>query len=92
MDILMRRSKMVSWFRKYRYVAIVLLLGILLMLIPTGTKKNDEPIPLDQGSEETHLEITPEELECLLSQIKGTGNVKVLLSCSGGERTGVCFF
>jgi stage III sporulation protein AG len=87
MDISMSRSKIVSWFRKYRYVAIVLLVGILLMLIPTGAKKNDESISVDQGSEEPHLEITPEELECLLSQIKGAGNVKVLLSCSGGERT-----
>lgn len=87
MDIAMSRSKMISWFRKYRYVAIVLLVGILLMLIPTGTRKNEEPIPPDQGSENSHLEITPEKLECLLSYIIGTGNVKVLLSCSGGERT-----
>lgn len=86
MDISMIRSKTISWFRKYRYVAIVLLLGIILMLIPTGTKKHDESIPQEIGLEDTHLAITAEELECLLTQIKGAGNVKVLLTCSGGER------
>lgn len=86
MDIAIIRSKMMQWIKKYRFVAIILFFGIILMVIPTGTKNNNEPSPQSIEQEDTHLEITAEQLECLLTQIEGVGAVKVLLTCSGGER------
>ena len=72
--------------RKYKYVWIVLLIGILLMLIPG---------PVDREAE-TQIQITEKvqtqedmeiRLESLLSEVAGAGQVRVLLSVSQGEQT-----
>ena len=72
--------------RKYKYVWIVLLFGILLMLIPG---------PVDREAE-TQIQITEKvqtqedmeiRLESLLSEVAGAGQVRVLLSVSQGEQT-----
>ena len=39
MDITVMRNKAAGWIRKYRFVLIVLLVGVLLMLIPTDYGK-----------------------------------------------------
>ena len=87
MDFSVIRNKASIWIKKYRYVAILVLSGIILMLIPTGEKKKDATVIPQIEQEQTNLEITAEQLEALLSQIEGAGDVKVLLTRSGGERT-----
>jgi len=87
MDITMIRSKLASWGKKYRYVAIILAVGVVLMLLPTGRKSDDDVTPMEAVQEKLQLEITAEQLEGVLSQIKGAGNVEVLLTCAAGERT-----
>lgn len=69
---------------KYRYAALILLIGLALMLIP-GTPDNREPSPTEPSKETT---ISGEaELEAILSNIRGAGRVEVLLSYAAGERT-----
>lgn len=87
MDITVMRNKAAGWIRKYRFVLIVLLVGVLLMLIPTDYARNQEVLPTEPDQPKQQLEITASQLETLLSQIKGAGRVEVLLTLSAGEKT-----
>ena len=75
-----RANKLTAIFAKYRYPAIILLVGILLMLLPgnKGAKMKEpivEPVP----------ETMEERLEQILSTIEGAGEVHVLLTVAQGE-------
>lgn len=69
---------------KYRYAALILLIGLALMLIP-GAPNNREPSPTEPPKE-TSVSVEA-ELEAILSNIRGAGRVEVLLSYAAGERT-----
>ena len=56
---------------KYKFPLLVLLIGLALLLIP-GAEKQNAPAPGAQ-----------EELAALLSQVKGVGEARVLISDSG---------
>lgn len=68
--------------KKYRFVILVILAGLLLMAIPE--KKKNEDIPAETI---TPVLSTEEELEEILSHIYGAGEVKVLLTVAAGEET-----
>ena len=87
MDITVIRNKVASWVKKYKYVVIVLGLGIVLMMLPTGTEKNEDTPIVEPEQKSTRLEITEGQLEALLSKIEGAGKVDVLLTYASGERT-----
>ena len=87
MDVTLIRNKFFAWVKKYRYVVLVLAAGMLLMLLPTGSKDSEELPLVETPPEKTQLEITAAQLEGVLSQIKGAGKVEVLLTCAAGERT-----
>ena len=75
------KSTAAEYVRKYRYVALLLLAGLLLMALP----EKQEPLPAPeqpQGSAGTCLE---EQLEEILSRVKGAGKVEVLLTQRCGE-------
>lgn len=75
--------KLTDLLTKYRYAVLVLVIGLSLMLIPTG-KGTEEPAPTESA---VSAEPTAEErLEQILSAIKGAGRVEVLLSYAEGER------
>ena len=69
--------------RKYRYVLIVILAGLVLMLLPENVQEKP-PEHLPEVSTESSLE---EDLEMILSKIQGVGKVQVLLTESQGTRT-----
>lgn len=84
MDWMTLRGKAVLWLKEYRYVLLVLVLGIVFMLLPQGgaEKKEDaEPLEQETISEET----LQEQLEAILSQVQGAGKVRVLLSEAEGK-------
>jgi stage III sporulation protein AG len=87
MDIAVIRNKLAAWIRKYRYIAIVLAVGVVLMLWPTGTNRSEDVISTEPTQERAKLEVTEEQLESVLSQMKGVGKVEVLLTCAAGERS-----
>jgi stage III sporulation protein AG len=69
--------------KKYRYVIVVLLIGLFLMLIPqTEETKNGNPVVIQQKQENS----LQEDLEQILSQLEGAGRVEVLLTQAQGER------
>ena len=56
---------------QYKYPLLILLIGLTLLLIPTSEKRNVQ----EPGAQE--------ELAALLSQVKGVGAARVLISDSG---------
>ena len=85
MDIKVLKGKTAQWIGKYKYLALILLVGIGLMLIPTDRKAS-------QQTTQNVLTVTPtvsitEELEEILSNIQGAGRVKVMLTVKSSEQT-----
>ncbi len=67
--------------RKYKYVLLVILAGVILIALPSGTEE-PEPIPTQSQSSQTNLE---EALAEILSLIQGAGKVRVLLTERNGS-------
>ena len=79
------RQNVTLFFQKYRYVALVLLTGIILMLLPGGTQSPEtEPVSVSNSPQPLGME---ERLEQILSQVDGAGKVRVFLSQMTGEQT-----
>lgn len=62
--------------KKYRFAVLILVLGLTLMLLPTGGAKEKTAIPV-QPQEEASLEV---RLSQILCRIDGVGAVRVLLT------------
>lgn len=71
------------YLKKYSYVALILVVGILLMLLPSGN--SDTEAQTDPTTSTQPQQSTQEALEEILSQIQGAGKVKVLLTVAAGE-------
>lgn len=84
MEVKEMTNKLTAVLSKYRYAALILVIGLALMLIPgKSTPAVESPI-------QTHTNSDPsdeEKLESVLSSIKGVGRVEVVLSFAAGERT-----
>lgn len=86
MEIKNLSGKLQSFAGKYRYVLLVLMIGIGLMLLPgkkTQTKQTEISTP--SVTEEKALE--SETLAEILQTIEGAGRVRVLLSKATGAQT-----
>lgn len=85
MDWVDRGKKIPELIKKYRYPILILVIGLIFMAIPTR-KAEKEPTPTTPvtAKQESTLD---KELESLLSQIKGAGSVRVMLTISTGEET-----
>lgn len=86
MDQLEIPGRIKEFFIKYRYVILVVLLGVALMCFPTGKKKAVEPIPVNVAESTVERELE-DALAHILSQIKGAGKVEVLLTEASGAET-----
>ena len=75
--------KVSAFFKKYRYVFLVLLIGISLMLLPKQTTVKKD---LQVHTEEKTVSIN-DQLSDILSKVKGAGDVQVLLTLQAGEET-----
>lgn len=80
MDRLKIKEKSLLFLKKYRYVLLVLAIGLILMALPDGSSTDSAPTP----STEPTGESMETRLEEILSQIDGVGKVRVMLT----ERTG----
>ena len=69
--------------KKYRYVLIILVVGVLLMLIPEIKTKNKTVV--ESAPIENQIDTTA-QLQQLLEAVSGAGKVRVLLTCSSGEK------
>lgn len=86
MDGTTLKSKLLAFLNKYKYVALILFIGLALMMIPTGKEKEPNLVP--QTSVPISEELTASEaLAQVLSTIAGAGKVQVLLTVAAGEQT-----
>ena len=76
-----------QFLAKYKHVFLILLLGILLMLLPTGEKKQQQAAQMPQAEATQQVQTLQEQLSALLSQMEGAGKVQVLLTLASGEKT-----
>lgn len=77
-------EKIMGWVRKYRFVLLILLIGIGLMLIPFGSSEKADVS--QQATAPTQPDISL-ELSRILSQIDGAGEVSVMLTIRTGIST-----
>ena len=73
-----------QFLAKYKHVFLILLLGILLMLLPTGEKKQQQAAQMPQAEATQQVQTLQEQLSALLSQMEGAGKVQVLLTLASG--------
>lgn len=77
MDLSRIKTAYTAFISKYKYVVLVLLIGILLMLVPKQVQ-SDVNIPQEEQSAVT--ESVAGKLERILSQVDGVGKVRVMLT------------
>lgn len=83
MDFLAFREKAGPFLKQYRYVVLLLMLGVLLMLLP----KKQETEPEAPVSVPESVDSLEENLARILTRIRGAGRVEVLLTEYAGTET-----
>lgn len=86
MDLKNLKKKIPDLLKKYRYVFLVMVIGLVLMLLPIGNHSPDA----ENSDNVTVIHAQKDigkELEAILSQIYGAGNVRVMLTVAQGEHT-----
>lgn len=76
------KEQFLKLLKQYKYIALILVLGLVLMLLPE--QSGEEPAVQLAVSEALTME---EKLEQILTQIRGVGKVRVLLTIAQGEQT-----
>lgn len=83
MDIKSAVNKLKTGIDKYKYVCIVLLVGLTLLLLPDKKQETAQEVSLKQGNIE---QLDTIELSEILQSVEGAGQVRVMLSVASGEK------
>ena len=78
------KEDLLDFVKKYRYILLIVLVGVLLMLTPETEEK--ENVVQTEVIEKKDFQ---ESLEDILEQISGAGKVEVLLTHAAGEE--ICY-
>ena len=84
MDRIAWKNCITEWIGKYKYVLLILSVGILLMTLPAGQGDENDVTSVPQKQEDRQLS---EELSDILGQIRGVGRVHVMLTEAAGAET-----
>ncbi|MBR5571088.1 MAG: stage III sporulation protein AG [Oscillospiraceae bacterium] len=77
------KKTVIQVLKKYKFVALILLVGLVLMLLPTsGGNAEGEP---EERGDAYSLSQTEQRLESLLRNVQGVGQVKVMLTLKSGS-------
>lgn len=82
-------KKLSALLDKYKYMLLVILIGILLLMLPVFSpgESKQSVAETDHGTQDTFdLEAMEQKLEDALSQINGAGKVTVVLTVKTGAR------
>ena len=82
MAIIPSLDKISSFLNKYKYAALILLIGLALMLIPKTSSRSVTEAKTYQETSEVGFEA---KLASILSKIEGAGEVQVILTQLKGE-------
>jgi stage III sporulation protein AG len=77
--------KIKKYLDKYKFPLIIFSLGILFILLSPVITKNEQL--QEFTDEQTNILSVEEQLEMILSSVKGAGKVQVMLSITRGEET-----
>ena len=83
MEHIINKGKVLQVFNKYKYVLVILVIGILLLLLPTTQKTASEKTVISE--EEDNILSVEDQLSYVLGYVKGAGKVQVMLSIASGE-------
>lgn len=86
MDIANWGNKAKGWIYRFRYPILVLLIGLVLLTVPSRAKLSANT-QTDPVTPTPAVPNTAQQLTEILQQIQGVGKVKVLLTVSKGEQT-----
>lgn len=81
MDWIASKKAILDYLKKYKFMILVLLAGMVLMMWPDAEEPKQTPAP---AIREISLQ---DSLEGILEKISGAGQVSVLLTQSAGEET-----
>ena len=88
MELKKLTGRITVFFKKYRYVVIVLLIGIVFMCLPRESKLRDKDNIIEDNT--PYADEAPalgDLLSYILCHFDGAGNVLVLLTTQTGEET-----
>ena len=81
----MKLEKWTGLLKKYRLAALVVLLGVVLMLLPTGGKAQTSGDSSELPGETYLLEETEQRMAEVLGTIDGVGRVRIMLTLRAGS-------
>ena len=84
MDIRPKLQQASNFIKKNRYVAIILIAGILFMCLPTMKKESEDEVEIVPVHNDVSVE---EKLGNILTKVDGAGEVQVFLTVASGEQT-----
>lgn len=76
-----------SGLKRYRWPLLVLAIGVLLLLLPSGGKTEQRAVEETVETDGFDLEAFTDQLEALLGNMQGVGRVQLLLSLEDGGET-----
>lgn len=85
MDLKLKINKISDSLKKYRYALIILLIGLILMAVPSMDRKEETVSKKDIETTKSSVEMLEEKLSALLSKVQGAGDVEVVLTIAAGE-------
>ena len=83
MDLETGKQQFITFIKKYQYVLLVVLVGVVLMLIPQSPRES-QTVTQTEEVVEADLQM---QLAAILGQISGVGKVEVLLTEAAGADT-----
>ena len=83
MDLNAIKEKIAGFVNKYKYAVLILIIGVIFLLLPTGNKEEGSSVGISQVQENT-LSVE-DQLTEILGMIEGAGTVRVMLSVATGE-------
>ena len=86
MDTVKVQDRFMEFIKKYKYAVVIVLVGVILMCIPSKKEKL-LPAEIQITTSVAEQPTLSDSLEQILSQIKGAGRVNVLLTESSGAET-----
>lgn len=83
----LKSDKITEFIKKYKYILLIGLCGIVLILIPVNNQKKEESNVVEKEIVGFNVEEYEHKLEEILSQVEGAGKVNVMLSLKSGVET-----
>ena len=83
MDRINIQNKITTLLQKYKYVLLILCIGLVFLLLPIKSSSTIENSVIT--NETVNILSVEDQLSLILSEVKGAGKVQVMLSTATGE-------